>query len=113
MKKKILQKRESALNTIQEYINEKLYPRKVNILNQGKADYKKVPSITDIFRELGITEDEYYNTLSISNDEYLWKNESYCQELHYKEGENFQFEKLYRINCQTYGFEKHFLKLCS
>ena len=54
----ILQKRETTLSTVQEYINEKLDPRKVNVLNQRKADYKKVPSITDILCELGIT-DEY------------------------------------------------------
>ena len=54
----ILQKRETTLSTVQEYINEKLDPRKNNILSQRKADYKKVPSITDILCELGIT-DEY------------------------------------------------------
>ena len=67
----VLQKRETTLSTVQEYINEKLDPRKNNILSQRKADYKKVPSITDILCELGITEDEYYNALSISSDEYF------------------------------------------
>ena len=64
----ILQKRETILCcTVQEFINEQLDPRKGNILNQRiKADYKKVPSITDILYELVITEDEYYNALSIS-----------------------------------------------
>ena len=37
----ILQKRETTLSTVQEYINQKLDLRKVNILNQRKADYKK------------------------------------------------------------------------
>lgn len=64
----IPQKSESTLSTVQEYINEKLDPSKVNILNQRKANYKEVPSITYIFCELGITEDAYYNALSISND---------------------------------------------
>lgn len=64
----IPQKSESTLSTVQEYINEKLDPSKVNILNQRKANYKEVPSITYIFCELGITEDGYYNALSISND---------------------------------------------
>ena len=36
-------------------MNEKLDPRKVNILSQRKVSYKKVPSITDILCELGIT----------------------------------------------------------
>ena len=61
----ILQKRETTLSTAQEYINEKLDQIKVNRLDQRKADYKKLPSITDV------TEDECYNALSISSDEYL------------------------------------------
>ena len=67
----ILQKHKTTLCTVQDYINEKLDPKKVNILNQRKADYKDVPSITDILCGLGITEDEYYNALSISSDEYF------------------------------------------
>ena len=51
----ILQKRETKLSTAEEYINEKLDPMKANILNQRKA-----PSMTDIFCELGIIENEYY-----------------------------------------------------
>ena len=64
----ILQKRETTLSTVQEYINKKLDPKKVNVLNIKKANYKKVPSITDILCELGITEDD---ALSISSDEYF------------------------------------------
>ena len=64
----IPQKRESTLSTVQEYINEKLDPSKVNTLNQRKGNYIEVPSITYIFCELGITEDKYYNALSLSND---------------------------------------------
>ena len=66
----ILQKCETTLKC-EVYINEKLDPRKVNILNQRNADYKKVLSITDMLCELGITEDEYYNALSISSNEYF------------------------------------------
>ena len=36
--KNILQKCETTLSTVQENINEKLDPRKVNILNQRKAE---------------------------------------------------------------------------
>ena len=71
MTKKILQKRKATLSIVQKYINKKLDPRKVNVLNKKKADYREVPSITDILCKLGITEDECYNALSISSDQYL------------------------------------------
>ena len=58
----ILEKCETTLNTVQEYINQKLDPRKVSF------------SITDILCELGITEDDYYNALSISSNEYFQIN---------------------------------------
>ena len=64
-KNKILQRSETTLSTVQQYINEKLDPRRDNNLNQRKAHYKKVPSRTDIFCELGITKDEYFNALLI------------------------------------------------
>ena len=46
-------------------MNEKLDPRRDNNLNQRKAHYKKVPSRTDIFCQLGITKDEDFNALLI------------------------------------------------
>ena len=64
----ILQQRETMLSTVQECINEKLDPRKVNILNQRKSDYKEVPSIAVL---LGTTEDECYDALPVSSDKYF------------------------------------------
>ena len=42
-----------------------------SINGQYQADYKEVPSITDILCQLGIIENEYYNALSIAGDEYF------------------------------------------
>ena len=45
-----------------------LDPRKHNILNPLNKDFEETPSIKSILAELGLTEDQYYNALSISND---------------------------------------------
>ena len=44
-----------------------LEPRKHNILNPLKEDFEQTPSIKSILAELRLTEDQYYNTLSISS----------------------------------------------
>ena len=44
-----------------------LDPRKHNILNPLNKDFEQTPSIKSILAELGLTEDQYYNTLSISS----------------------------------------------
>ena len=58
----ILEKCETTLNTVQEYINQKLDPRKVSFFNNWYTLW------------IGITEDEYYNALSISSNEYFQIN---------------------------------------
>ena len=44
-----------------------LDPRKHNILNPLNKDFEETPSIKSILAELGLTEDQYYNALSISS----------------------------------------------
>ena len=38
-----------------------------NILNSGKEIFEELSSIQDILLDLGITSEEYYNALTISN----------------------------------------------
>ena len=64
----VLNKREHILSTVKQYIDNNLDPRKHNILNPLKEDFEKTPSIKNILAELGFTEDQYYNALSISSD---------------------------------------------
>ena len=52
--------------TIKQYNS--LDPRERNTLNPLKEDFEKTPSIKNILAQLGFTEDQYYNALSISSD---------------------------------------------
>ena len=62
----ILNERERTLTTVKQYIDSNLDPRRKTILNPFKENFEKVPSIQNIVMELNITEEEYYNALSIS-----------------------------------------------
>ena len=65
-KNSILNERERTLTTVKQYIDSNLDPRRKTILNPFKENFEKVPSIQNIVMELNITEEEYYNALSIS-----------------------------------------------
>ena len=43
-------------------------PKKHNILNPEKENYKQRPEINEILQELNISEQDYYEALSISSD---------------------------------------------
>ena len=61
LKQPILKKQKEILTSVKEKIN--------TVLNPGKSeDYDPKLTETDIFSSLGITEEEYYNALSISPD---------------------------------------------
>ena len=64
----ILNERDRILGNVKEYIDNNLNPKQRNILNSLKKNYEKVPNIPDILKELNLTEDQYYDALSISND---------------------------------------------
>ena len=53
---------------MKQYIDTNLDLRKRNVLNPLKADFEELPSIRNIFAGLGITEEEYYSTLTICID---------------------------------------------
>ena len=64
----ILNGRDRTLGNVKEYIDNNINPKQRNILNSLKKNYEKVPNIPDILKELNLTEDQYYDALSISND---------------------------------------------
>ena len=68
LKNNILNKRECALSKVKHYIDANLHLRKRNILNSLKDHFEELPSIGNILTELGITEEQYYNALTISID---------------------------------------------
>ena len=53
------------MTTVNQYIDSILYPRRKNIMNPFKENFEEVLSIQNILMELNITEEEYYNALSI------------------------------------------------
>ena len=67
LKNSILNERERILKTAKKCKDSNLDPRRKNILNPFKENFEEVSSI-HILMELNITEEEYYNALSISSD---------------------------------------------
>ena len=51
---------------MKDYINHNLFPKKRNIVDPDKDNFEQPESIATILESLGITEDVYYNALSIS-----------------------------------------------
>ena len=64
----ILEQRNIVLEKVKAYINEFLYPKKRNIIDQTKDNYEEPGSIEEILNKLDLTEEQYYNALSISQD---------------------------------------------
>ena len=67
-KSNILNEREHILSTVNQCIDNSLDPRKYNIFNLLKQDFEEISNIKNILTELGLTEEQYYNTLLISSD---------------------------------------------
>ena len=64
----ILNEWERILKTNKQYTGNNLDLRKKYILNPFKENFEKVTSIKNIFMELNVKEEEYYNVLSILCD---------------------------------------------
>ena len=64
----ILQKRMKVLDKVKSYIDEFLFPKKRNIIDPTKDNYEEPETISEILNKLELTEEEYYNALSISRD---------------------------------------------
>ena len=64
----ILKERKLLLTPVSEYINNELNPVKTIFLDTSRDDYKVLLSIVEILTFLGISVGDYYNVLSISDD---------------------------------------------
>ena len=62
----MLTKRHEVLSQVKQYIDNELSPSKANFLDNSKADFKRTPSIQDVLHTLGISKNDYYWALSIS-----------------------------------------------
>ena len=58
----------TVLGKVKEYINDKLYPAKVNVIDPNRENYQAPLTITEILLKLSISSEEYYRALSISED---------------------------------------------
>ena len=67
-KSNILNEREHISATVNQYIDNSLDPRKYNIFNLLQQNFEEISSIKNILTDLGLTEEQYYNTLLISSD---------------------------------------------
>ena len=67
-RKYILNSRANILKKVKIFIDEKLYPSKVNIIDPKKEHFIEPPTIEQILEELEISANDYYNALSISKD---------------------------------------------
>ena len=50
------------------YIDKYLFPRKRNVIDPSKDNFEEPETIPQILNRLDLTEEEYYNALSISKD---------------------------------------------
>ena len=67
-KERILQNRKDILDKVKGYIDEYLFPKKHNVIDPMKINFEEPGTISEILQKLDISEDEYYNALSISKD---------------------------------------------
>ena len=67
-KQRILEERNRLLGKVKDYIDSNLNPRKRNIIDPSQEGYVNPLNISEILDELNITEERYYNALSISTD---------------------------------------------
>ena len=67
-KNQILEKGKSILDKVKEHIDEYLFPKKHNVIDPSKDNFEEPETIPQILNKLDLTEEEYYNALSISKD---------------------------------------------
>ena len=86
-KQDILTWRNTLLSQVKSYIDNNLYPAKVNVINPTKDNFTQPLRVKEILNELENSKDDYYRALSISKDEDL--------ELHLKRVPNSCFVNNY------------------
>ena len=67
-KAEIMLARSTILNKVKSYTDSELTPVKRNFYDKSRDDFEHVGSINCIINHLGISEKDYYNALSISDD---------------------------------------------
>ena len=67
-KAEIMLVRITVLNKVKAYTDSEFNPVKHNFYDKWRDDFEHVGSINCILNQLGISEEDYYNTLSISDD---------------------------------------------
>ena len=70
-KQGILTWRNTLLRQVKRYIDNNLYPAKVNVIDPTRDNFTQPLSLKEILDELEISNDDYYIALSISKDEDL------------------------------------------
>ena len=86
-KQEILTWRNKLLNQFKSYIDNNLYPAKVNVIGPTKDNFTQPLSVKEILDELEISKDDYHRAFSISKDDDL--------ELHLKREPNSFFVNNY------------------
>ena len=64
----VLRKKNKILDQVRDYIKDFLNPSKIRFYNLTCDDFLEVKSVSEVLKELGITEQEYENALKISDD---------------------------------------------
>ena len=64
----LLRKRNEILGKVRDYINNFLNPSKINFYDPTRDDFIEVKSVSEVLKELSITEQEYENALKMSGD---------------------------------------------
>ena len=67
-KAEIMLARSTILNKVKAYIDSELNPVKHNFYDKSRDDFEHVRSVISILNELGISDEDYYNALCISDD---------------------------------------------
>lgn len=60
--------RSTVLDKVKSYIDNELNPLKHNFSDKSKNDFEHVGSVNSILNQMWISEEDYYNSLSISDD---------------------------------------------
>ena len=64
----VLSKRKEILLKVKDYMNDFLNPSKKNFFGPSRDDFTEIKSISEVLKELSISEEEYENVLKISDD---------------------------------------------
>ena len=61
----VLSKRKNIFLKVKDYISDFLNPSKTNFFDPSRDDFTEIKSISEVWKELNISEEEYENALEI------------------------------------------------